>query len=121
MATSTILEDTEDTRNGPPATGWHCPAERTLQILAGKWRPMIIYWLLPEALRFNELQRRLKGITHRTLSKTLKEMEVDGLLARKDYREIPPRVDYSLTPKGESLKFVLIAMEEWAREIGTQD
>lgn len=95
--------------------GWHCPAELTLDFLSGKWRPMVIYWLMDGPLRFNELQRRLGGVTHRTLSKTLKEMEADGLVTRKDYGEIPPRVDYSLTAKGSSLQPVLMAMEHWAR------
>lgn len=94
-----------------------CPAETTLKYIAGKWRPMIIYWLLQGSMRFNELQRRLGGITHRTLSKTLKEMETDGLLRRHDYGEIPPRVDYSLTALGRSLDPVLQAMEQWAREV----
>lgn len=95
--------------------GWHCPAEATLEFLSGKWRPMIIYWLMDAPLRFNELQRRLGAITHRTLSKTLKEMEADGLVQRKDYGEMPPRVDYALTDRGRSLRPVLEAMEEWAR------
>ena len=94
--------------------GAHCPAELALDFLAGKWRPMIIFWLMDGPLRFNELQRRLGPVTHRTLSKTLKEMEADGLLSRKDYGEIPPRVDYALTPLGESLQPVLKAMEAWA-------
>jgi len=67
-------------------------------------------------MRFNELQRRLGGITHRTLSKTLKEMQADRLLIRRDYGEIPPRVDYSLTELGRSLEPVLQAMEQWARD-----
>ena len=94
---------------------WNCPAERTLEFLSGKWRPMAIFWLMAGPLRFNELQRRLGAITHRTLSKTLKEMEADGLVERKDYREIPPRVDYSLTERGRSLEPVLQAMETWAQ------
>ena len=92
-----------------------CPAEITLRYIAGKWRPMIVYWLLQGPMRFNELQRRLGGVTHRTLSKTLKEMSTDGLIKRHDYREIPPRVDYSLTDLGRSLEPVLQAMEQWAR------
>lgn len=76
---------------------------------------MVIFWLLDGPLRFNELQRRLGAITHRTLSKTLKEMEADGLVHRKDYGEMPPRVDYSLTARGRSLKPVLQAMEKWAQ------
>jgi len=102
-------------RPATAAEGWHCPAERTLDFLSGKWRPMVIFWLMEGPLRFNELQRRLGPITHRTLSKTLKEMEADGLVQRKDYGEIPPRVDYSLTARGRSLKPVLQAMEEWAQ------
>lgn len=96
--------------------GWRCPAERALDFLSGKWRPMIIYWLRDGPLRFNELQRRVGGATHRTLSKTLKEMEADGLVRRKDHGEIPPRVDYALTKRGQSLLPVLDAMETWARE-----
>lgn len=94
--------------------GAHCPAEFVLDLLAGKWRPMVIFWLMEGPMRFNELQRRLGRITHRTLSKTLKEMEGDGLILRKDYGEIPPRVDYSLTDKGRSLQPILKAMEDWA-------
>jgi len=95
--------------------GWHCPAERTLDFLSGKWRPMVIFWLMEGPLRFNELRRRLGTITHRTLSRTLKEMEADRLVKRRDYGEIPPRVDYSLTHRGRSLKPVLQAMEDWAQ------
>jgi DNA-binding HxlR family transcriptional regulator len=91
-----------------------CPAEITMLLIAGRWKPMVIYWLLKGTRRFNQLQRDLGGITHRTLSKTLKEMEEDGLVQRHDYREIPPRVDYSLTPKGVSLAPVLVAMQDWA-------
>jgi len=76
---------------------------------------MVVYWLLKGPLRFNELQRRLGAVTHRTLSKTLKTMEADGLICRKDYNEIPPRVDYTLTDRGRSLRPVLTAMEKWAR------
>lgn len=100
--------------DSPAAT--HCPAERTLDFLSGKWRPMVIYWLMDGPLRFNELQRRLGTITHRTLSRTLKAMQADGLLTRRDYGEIPPRVDYALTGLGQSLKPVLEAMERWSLE-----
>ncbi len=75
---------------------------------------MVIYWLLKAPRRFNELQRDLGGITHRTLAKQLKEMERDGLLVRRDYREIPTRVEYRLSPLGRSLESVLAAMHDWA-------
>lgn len=91
-----------------------CPTELTLSVIAGKWKILVIHWLLDGPKRFNQLQRELGGITHRTLSKQLKEMEEDGLITRTDYGEIPPRVDYRLTPLGRSLTPILYAMEEWA-------
>ena len=91
-----------------------CPAELTLRLISGRWKPLVIHWLLPGPTRFNALQRHLGAITHRTLSKTLKEMEADGLIARHDHGEIPPRVDYTLTALGASLEPVLQAMHQWA-------
>ncbi len=114
MRTSTVHGDTVINDSRDETSGWHCPAELSLEFLAGKWRLMVIFWLMAGPKRFNELQRRLDPITHRTLSKTLKEMEADGLVLRTDYGEIPPRVDYALTDRGLSLKPVLEAMERWA-------
>ena len=94
--------------------GSNCPAERTIRLLEGRWRPMVIHWLLQRTMRFNELQRALGAITHRTLSRTLREMEGDGLVERHDYGEIPPRVEYRLTPVGRTLEPVLLAMHQWA-------
>lgn len=75
---------------------------------------MVIRWLLPGERRFNQLQRDLGGVTHRMLAKTLREMEEDGLVIRRDQNEIPPRVDYRLTALGRSLELVLVAMHDWA-------
>ena len=91
-----------------------CPAERTIRLLEGRWKPLVIHWLLQGTMRFNALQRALGAITHRTLSRTLKEMEAAGLVERVDHGEIPPRVDYSLTALGRSLEPVLVAMHHWA-------
>lgn len=96
-----------------------CPVEYTLSLIAGKWKVMIIYYLLQGTKRFNQLQRELSGITHRSLSKQLKEMEQDGLIVRTDYKEIPPRVEYSLSPLGKSLKSVLGSMHEWGERNDT--
>lgn len=93
-----------------------CPVETTLSLLSGKWKVMIIYYLLKGTVRFNQLQRDLGAITHRTLSKQLKEMEEDGLVTRTDYGEIPPRVEYALSPLGQSLAPVLKAMHKWGEE-----
>src|SRR6478752_5824285 len=95
-----------------------CPTETTLEVISGRWKVMVIYWLIQGERRFNQLQRDLGGITHRTLAKQLKEMEADGLVERRDHGEIPPRVDYRLTPLGRSLEPVLMAMQDWAQEQG---
>lgn len=93
-----------------------CPVETTLSVIEGRWKVMIIHQLLAGTRRFNQLQRELGGITHRTLTKQLRELEEDGLVQRKDYGEIPPRVEYSLTPLGLSLKTILHAMEVWGEK-----
>jgi DNA-binding HxlR family transcriptional regulator len=95
-----------------------CPTEVTLAVIAGRWKVMVIYWLLQRERRFNELQRDLVTITHRTLAKQLREMEASGLVERQDHGTIPPRVDYRLTPLGRSLEPVLMAMHAWALEHG---
>jgi DNA-binding HxlR family transcriptional regulator len=95
-----------------------CPTEITLEVISGRWKVMVIYYLLQGERRFNQLQRDLGGITHRTLAKQLKEMEADGLVERRDHGEIPPRVDYRLTPLGRSLQPVLLAMQDWAQQHG---
>ena len=101
-----------------PKKSVSCPVETTLGILSGRWKVMIIHQLLEGTKRFNQLQRELAGITHRTLAKQLREMEQQGLIARHDYREIPPRVDYSLTPLGLTLRDILQAMHVWAERHG---
>ena len=91
-----------------------CPTEQTLDLISGRWKVMVIYWLLKGDRRFNQLQRDLSGITHRTLVKQLRELEADGLVERHDFSEIPPRVEYRLSPFGHSLEPILLAMHEWA-------
>lgn len=97
-----------------------CPVELTLNIMAGRWKVMIIHQLLLGPRRFNQLQRELGGITHRTLTKNLREMEAQNLLIRTVYQEIPPHVGYRLSPLGLSLKPILTAMHEWSEEYGHQ-
>ncbi len=95
-----------------------CPVEVTLGVIAGRWKVMIIHQLLDGTKRFNQLQRELSGITHRTLAKQLREMQETGLVERRDYREIPPRVEYRLSPLGMTLKDILRSMHAWAEEHG---
>jgi DNA-binding HxlR family transcriptional regulator len=95
-----------------------CPVEITLEVISGRWKVLIIQQLLEGAKRFNQLQRELPGVTHRTLAKQLREMADDGLVERRDYREIPPRVEYRLSPLGLTLKDILMAMHVWAEKHG---
>ncbi len=95
-----------------------CPVEVTLRVIAGRWKVMIIHQLLEGTKRFNQLQRELSGITHRTLAKQLREMEENGLVERRDYKEIPPHVEYRLSPLGLTLKDILWAMHAWAEKYG---
>jgi len=95
-----------------------CPVEVTLGVIAGRWKVMIIHQLLEGTKRFNQLHRELSGVTHRTLAKQLREMEEKGLVERRDYKEIPPRVEYRLSPLGLTLKDILLAMHVWAEKHG---
>lgn len=96
-----------------PASDARCPVEITLDIIGGKWKPLIIFYLLDSTLRFGELQRAVPGITRRMLTKQLRELEADGIVHREVYREVPPKVEYSLTEKGHSLQPVLDTMLNW--------
>ncbi len=93
-----------------------CHVETTLAVIDGRWKVMILYHLFDGMQRFNALQRLLGGITPRTLALQLKDLESHGLVNRHAYAEIPPRVEYRLTPLGQSLKPVLKAMHDWGRD-----
>ena len=90
-----------------------CPVETTLKVVGRRWKVLIIHFLLQDTMRFGELTRSLGGISARTLSKQLRELEADSVVGRKDFGEIPPKVEYSLTPLGKTLEPVLRSMEAW--------
>ena len=92
----------------------NCLIEPLIEAISGKWKLLIIYWLAQETSRFNQLQRNLGSITHRTLTRQLVELQDAGFVSRKDFRTIPPHVEYSLTSLGQSLIPLLQAMHEWA-------
>lgn len=88
----------------------------TLSLIGGKYKMVILYWLQRQSpTRFNELQRRIGGISYKTLAATLKELERDGLISRTEYPQVPPKVEYALTARGRSLLPVLDAMCAWGR------
>jgi DNA-binding HxlR family transcriptional regulator len=91
----------------------HCPVQTTLQVVGGKWKPVILWRMEQGTLRFGELKRSIPGITQKMLTQQLRELEVDGVVWRKVYPEVPPRVEYGITPYGSSLRFLLNAMAEW--------
>ena len=90
-----------------------CPVEATLELIGGKWKGIVLYYLLDGRVRFNELKRRIGCVTQRMLTKQLRELEHSGLVNRIVYAEVPPRVEYELTAEGESLRPLIYALKEW--------
>jgi DNA-binding HxlR family transcriptional regulator len=90
-----------------------CAVERTMSLIDGKWKIIVLYKLLRGTLRFNELRRLIPSITQRMLTHQLRELEADGLIVRTVYAQVPPRVEYMLSARGRSLEPVLMAMKEW--------
>lgn len=94
-----------------------CPYVTAQKVLTGKWSMYIMYLLADGPVRFNELQRRMpEKMTHTTLSRQLKTLEEEGLIVRKEYQQIPPKVEYSLSEIGEKFKDVLAVLEVWGNE-----
>ena len=93
-----------------------CPVETTLTLISSKWKVLIVRDLLAGTKRFGELQRSVGNVSQKVLTAQLREMEEDGLVDRKVYPEVPPRVEYSLTELGRSLEPVLSAMWNWGEE-----
>jgi DNA-binding HxlR family transcriptional regulator len=90
-----------------------CAVEATLGLIDGKWKGVVLYHLLDGTLRFNEIRRKLPSVTPRMLTNQLRELEADGLIDRKVFAEVPPRVEYSMTERGRSLRAVILALKEW--------
>ncbi|MBX2854180.1 MAG: helix-turn-helix transcriptional regulator [Rhodobacteraceae bacterium] len=90
-----------------------CPVEAALEQIAGKWKGLIIHHLMDGTLRFNELSRRVVNVTQRSLTKQLRELEADGIVNRKVFAVVPPRVEYSLTEKGQRLRAAIDALRDW--------
>jgi DNA-binding HxlR family transcriptional regulator len=91
-----------------------CAVETAIEILGGRWKVLILQELFGGVRRFSELHRALAGVSHRTLTQQLRELEGHGIVKRKIHRQVPPKVEYSLTPLGETLRPVIGVMHEWA-------
>lgn len=97
----------------PDAAGFRCPVEAALSVIGGKWKSLILFWLKDQTLRFGELRDRIPGISERMLTQQLRELEADGIVHREVYAVVPPRVEYSLTPYGQTLRPVTEALCRW--------
>ena len=92
-----------------------CNVATTVQVVGGKWKLLVLRNLMARPWRFNELRRDLEGISQKVLAETLHALEDDGIVARTVFDEVPPHVEYSLTERGEGLRPVIEAMENWGR------
>ena len=95
---------------------YDCGLEAALDVVGGKWKPIVLWHLSGGPRRFGELRRLVIGISEKMLIQQLREMQGDGVVAREDFREIPPRVEYALTEFGESLLAALRPLGEWGAE-----
>jgi len=93
-----------------------CPVAATLEYIGGRWKTIILYYLTSGKRRFGEIAARIPTISRKVLTQQLKELERDGLIIRKQYKEIPPRVEYSLTDLGKSLSSVFNEMSIWGKK-----
>ena len=100
----------------PSAPAFSCGLDATLRIIAGKWKPLIVYFLCQSPSRYGELRRAVRGVSDKMLIQHLKELEADGIVTRTDHKEVPPRVDYTLTPLGRSLSEALAPLCAWGSE-----
>lgn len=91
----------------------NCPVERTLRVVGGRWKPVLIFHIRARPRRFNELRRLVPTITQRVLTQSLRDLEADGILSRTVEDVVPPKVTYALTERGHSLQPVLNAMAAW--------
>lgn len=90
-----------------------CPVEFTLGVIGGKWKGILLYHLIDGVKRFNEFRRLCPNVTQRMLTLQLRELEQDGIVHREVYQQVPPKVEYSLTPLGQTLTPLILQMKQW--------
>lgn len=96
---------------------YHCPIEKTLDVIGGKWKPIILWGLVENGvMRYGELKRYTRGITNKVLSQQLKDLENDNIIIRRQYNQVPPKVEYSLSEDGRSLLPLLEYMCKWGEK-----
>lgn len=101
----------------PTLPGFTCGLDATLRVISGKWKPLILYFVAQDGpVRYGQLRRAIRDVSDKMLIQQLKELEADDLVKRTDYKEVPPRVDYSLTPLGHGLAQALVPLCTWGAE-----
>ena len=98
-----------------------CPVETTLMLIGDKWKVLILRDLMPGTKRFGQLKKSIGSVSQKVLTAQLRDMEEKGLVSRRVYAEVPPRVEYSLTELGRSLKPILDAMQDWGEDYQAQN
>jgi len=91
-----------------------CPLAALLDVVGGKWKCIILWWVMDGPQRFSQLRNNMPGVTQKMLTQQLRDLERDGFLTRKVFAEVPPRVEYSATPLTHTLRPVLVAMHDWS-------
>lgn len=107
------IKDLKEKKNSKKTA---CPITGTMTLLGGKWTLPVVYVLMSGTKRFKDLERSIEGINTRMLVKDLKHLEQNGIVSRTVFAEVPPRVEYSLTEKGQSLKPVLDELKDWGKK-----
>lgn len=95
----------------------YCPLNKTMEVIGTKWKPMILFHLLDGPLRSGILQSKIPAISNKMFTQSLRELERDAMVYRAVFPEVPPRVEYGLTPKGFTLKSILMALDTWGKTI----
>jgi DNA-binding HxlR family transcriptional regulator len=91
----------------------YCPLNYTMNLIGTKWKPMILFHLLEGGLRSGVLQKHIEGISNKMFTQSVRELEKDGLIVRKIYPVVPPKVEYSLSERGRSLEAILRSLDQW--------
>jgi DNA-binding HxlR family transcriptional regulator len=98
------------------APTYNCPVEATLDVIGGKWKALILFWLRDRVCRFGELRRRIPDVSERMLTQQLRELEGHGIVRRRVFPVVPPKVEYSLTPYGRTLRPITELMCAWGKK-----